>query len=203
MNEILIAIASTSGAALLNFLAIKTYQLFTNQRKTFFWKDKNETIAEFTWKDITNGALDLKQQIHNSGYMPTMLVGIGRGGAIISSLLSGCLRNGSHVPFIALERKYDNIKGMKKASLFEDVDFSKDLDRVILVAGDLVTGETARVFYEFLQTKGAKEVKFLVFVMVTTSNMKPDYFYKKTNIGKFKFPWMLSGDYSHDSRVKL
>lgn len=201
MEEIFIAIVGTSGAAFINFLATKLYQLLTNQPKTFLWKDKNEVVSEFTWKDINKGTMDLKQQILDSGYMPTMLVGIGRGGAVVSSLLSGCLRKNSHVPFIALERKYENVSGMKKASLFDDVDFSKDLDRVLLVAGDLVTGETARVFYDFLQKKGAKDIKFLVFVMVTTSNRKPDYYYKKTNIGKFKFPWMLTGDYSLDSRV--
>lgn len=200
MNEVFISILATCGAALINFIATKLYQVITKRKKTFFWKNIDNSFIEFSWKDICLGTMNLKKQILESGYNPTMLVGIGRGGAIISSLLSGCLNNKHHIPFIALERKYQEKSGIKKALLYDDVKFSKDLERVILISGDLVTGQTSEVFHQFLSDLGAEQIRFLTFVMASSSNRTPDYFFKKTNVTRFIFPWMLSKNYSHDSR---
>jgi probable phosphoglycerate mutase len=163
---------------------------------------KNKIQSQYSWSDIEIGVKDLRQQILNSNYMPTLLVGIGRGGAIMSALLSGNLSNERHIPFIALERKYENKNGMRDAYLFDDVSFTQDLDRVLLVAGDIVTGETAQVFTDFLIQQGTKEIKFLAYVMVSSTNKKPDYFYSKSDSTDFKFPWMFSNEYKRDSRIK-
>jgi probable phosphoglycerate mutase len=167
-------------------------------------KKKSGKISEnqFTWSEIENGVKKLKQQIIDSDYRPTLLVGIGRGGAIICSLLSGNLCNERHIPFIALERKYENKNGMRCASLFDDVSFSKDLDRVLLVAGDIVTGKTADVFIDFIKKQGAKDIRILTYIMVASTNKKPDFFYSKINSSDFKFPWMFSNEYVRDSRIK-
>ncbi|MDR1407991.1 MAG: hypothetical protein LBJ23_08100 [Tannerella sp.] len=158
---------------------------------------------QFAWSDIECGIKELRLKIKASDYRPTMLVGIGRGGAIISSLLSGNLSNERHIPFIALERKYENKNGMRCASLFDDVYFTKDLDRVLLVAGDIVTGKTAEVFTNFLLKQGAKDIRFLAYVMASSTNKEPDYYYIKSDNSNFKFPWMFSDEYARDSRYKM
>lgn len=162
--------------------------------------DEN-TEGVFKWENIEAGVKDLREQLISDNYVPTLLVGVGRGGAIISSLLSGNMIKAKHIPFIALERKYNEERGMRKASLFDDVVFKKDLDRVLLVAGDVYTGDTAKVFIEFLEGLGAKEIRFLVFAKVNSTNMKPNYFYASTNVVKLKFPWMLSNTYLTDART--
>lgn len=200
------------GVIFLFVIVIKTY--FSNgyvniwgleiSNKNQLSKKKNTKALknQFTWDEIEVGIKKLKQQIIDSDYKPTIIVGIGRGGAIISSLLSGNFSNERHIPFIALERKYENKEGMRCASLFDDVSFSKDLDRVLLVAGDIVTGKTADTFTDFLKKQGAKEIRFLAYAMITSTNKKPDYFYSKIDSNNFRFPWMFSDEYIRDSRTK-
>jgi len=72
---------------------------------------------------------------------------------------------------------------------------------VLLVAGDVYTGETAGVFIDFLEGLGAKEIRFCVFAKVTSTNRKPNYYFAETNVTKLTFPWMLSSHYLTDSRI--
>lgn len=44
MEEVIITIASISGAALLNFIATKIYNWATNSKKNFVWKNYNSTV---------------------------------------------------------------------------------------------------------------------------------------------------------------
>ena len=165
--------------------------------------DLGETSPEgqYTWVDIENGVKNLREQLINDNYIPSLLVGIGRGGAIVSSLLSDNMLKRKHIPFIALDRKYNEERGMRKASLFDDVVFKKDLDKVLLVAGDVYTGDTAGVFIDFLEGLGAKEIRFCVFVKVNSTKRKPNYFSTSTNVNKLTFPWMLSNNYLTDARI--
>ena len=131
-------------------------------------------------------------------YRPTLLVGIGRGGAIVCALLSGSL--GDRPPFIALEREYDWKEKKRTSKVFEDITFHKNLDRVLLIAGDVVTGETANTFTEYLKKLGAKEIRLLTFLKVKSTTRIPDYFYVESNSSNFRLPWMINDDYLRDSR---
>ena len=157
--------------------------------------------GKYSWKDLEIGVTNLREQLISDGYIPSLLVGIGRGGAVVSALLSGNMIDKKHIPFIALDRKYEEERGMRKARLFDDVVFKKDLDKVLLVAGDVYTGDTATVFIEFLQNLGAKEIKFLVFTKVNSTKRRPDYYYINTSVTELNFPWMLSDKYVTDART--
>lgn len=159
--------------------------------------NKNEGENYFTWCDLEIGIKELRKKVLHSRFNPTLIVGIGRGGAIVTALLSGSL---NHVHFIALEREYDWSQKKRNCKIFDDVKFSKNLERVLLVAGDLVTGGTADVFTKYLEDLGAKEIKFLTFVKVKSAIRIPDYYYKEIDSCDFKLPWMLTDDYIKDSR---
>jgi probable phosphoglycerate mutase len=156
----------------------------------------NENV--YLWDTLEVGIKSLTNQVKQSLYKPTLLVGIGRGGAVMSALLSGTL--GDRPPFIALEREYDWKEKKRTAKIFDDVKFSKNLDRVLLVAGDVVTGGTADLFTEYLKKLGAKEIRLLTFLKVKSTTKIPDFFYIDSNSSDFTLPWMLNEDYLRDSR---
>jgi hypothetical protein len=60
MEEILTGVIITSGAALLNFVATKTYNLFTGETKNIFWQNKYGKITELKSQAEFN---DLKRRI--------------------------------------------------------------------------------------------------------------------------------------------
>jgi len=161
-----------------------------------FKEDKSDSNI-YSWNELEVGIKNLRHKLIQSRYNPSLIVGIGRGGAIVSALLSASL---NHIHFIALEREYDWSQKKRNCKIFDDVKFSRNLDRVLLVAGDLVTGGTAEVFTEYLNKLGAKEIKFLTFIKVKSSTKIPDYFFIETDSCDFKLPWMLTDDYLKDSR---
>lgn len=159
----------------------------------------NKRDATLEWDDVCRGAEDINKQLRDTGYIPTHIIGIGRGGAILSALISGNLIHAPHpIPFTAIERKYSTNKvGMRQVSSLQGVGLGRcDLSRVLLVASDVVTGTTAGYFMQFLTDQKAEEVRFAVLVACPHSAVKPDYRYKEilTDEG-LHFPWMLSDNY--------
>lgn len=151
------------------------------------------------WDDVCDGANEINKQLRNEGYVPTHIIGIGRGGAILSALISGNLIHAPHpIPFTAIERQYStNQVGVRQVTSLEGIDLGKcDLSRVLLVASDVVTGTTAGYFKQFLTVQNAGDIRFAVLVACPHSTVKPDYWYKEilTDEG-LHFPWMLSDNY--------
>lgn len=188
---------------LLCYIIVDKIMLVRTRRKKeeLLQRTSNQNDGRYSWDDINQGVACLMENLRNDGYIPSLLVGVGRGGCIISALLSGNMIKDKHIPFIALEREYEEEKGMKTAKLFEEVILSKKLDRVLLVAGDVFTGKTAKAFMDYLLLQGAKEVRFLVFTKVNSTNLTPDYYYTSTDVTKLFFPWMLTDNYITDART--
>jgi len=53
---------------------------------------------------VEKGVLELKEKLIKYNYVPTLIVGIGRGCSITGALLSGCL---GHVLVLVIDRVYD------------------------------------------------------------------------------------------------
>lgn len=154
----------------------------------------------FDWEDVSRGAEYINERLRTTGYIPTHIIGIGRGGAIIGALISGNLIEKKHIPFTMFERKYNkNEIGMRSANLLSGVSLKDaDLSRVLLVAGDVDTGITAKRFIEFLTQENAKEIRFAVFAQTINADKdRVDYAYEQFTSSKdVIFPWMLCSNYT-------
>ncbi len=159
----------------------------------------NKRDVTLEWDDVRQGAEYINKQLRDTGYIPTHIIGIGRGGAILSALISGNLIHAPHpIPFTAIERKYStNQVGVRQVASLAGIDLGQcNLSRVLLVASDVVTGTTAGYFKQFLTDQNAVEVRFAVLVACPHSTVKPDYWYKEILTDKgLHFPWMLCDNY--------
>lgn len=150
-----------------------------------------------TWRMVGRGVLDLKDKLVSSRFSPELIVGIGRGGAVVGALLSGCL---GHVPLLVIDRKYEWIDGKeRKDAMFAEIEIKKRFERVLLVAGELHTGDTAKLYKEFFEAKG-EEVRIMTLVTETYPRLKPDYFSFTIDDPKLRFPWHLDKNYKRDSK---
>ncbi len=154
---------------------------------------------KISWAQVEKGVLSLKEQLIKDQYIPTLIVGIGRGGSITGALLSGCL---GHVPILVIERVYDWSGDYRKESLFEDIKLNKNLERVLLVAGELHTGGTAKTYKDYFEKIGAGEVRFLSFMTEKYPNLRANYYYIESNDSDIRLPWMLTKNYKRDSQGK-
>lgn len=91
------------------------------------------------------------------GFSPTLIVGIGRGGAIMGAMISGCL---GHRPLVVIDRKYVWREGRRIDDMILRLHFpSNFLDKVLLVAGEAHTGSTMRLYHSYFTEIGAKMIR--------------------------------------------
>ena len=88
------------------------------------WLSPYEKIG---WKQVEKGIFYLKEQLIKDNYVPSIIVGIGRGGSIVGALLSGCL---GHIPILVIDRVYDWSEEGRKEKLFDNVKLNKNLEKV-------------------------------------------------------------------------
>lgn len=172
-------------------VSIGTIIIWINQYR----KKIKERIS---WKQIEKGIVQLKENLIKEKYYPTLIVGIGRGGSIIGALLSGTLGN---IPIVVIDRVYEWNDKERKDGFCENIKISKNIDKVLLVAGELHSGNTAKKYTEYFNNMGAKEIRMLSFMKEPYPTYKPDFFYLETDKSNIRFPWMLSKDYKRDSKI--
>ena len=155
-------------------------------------------INKVSWKKVEKGVIHLKEKLINSNYTPTLIVGIGRGGSIIGALLSGTL---GIVPILVIDRVYEWKDKERKESFCEEIRISKNIEKVLLVAGEVHSGNTAKKYFKYFKEMGAKEVRMLTFMQEPFPTFQPDYSYIKTEKSDIKFPWMITEDYKRESKL--
>jgi len=153
---------------------------------------------KFTWKKAEKYADQISNTMMIQNYRPTLVFGIGRGGAIFGSMISGCM---GHLPLIVIDRKYTwSIKGRIDDLIFP-VNIPKEyLQKVLLVAGETHSGSTMSCFYDYIKQIGAKEVRRAVLFYEEECPTKIEYYGIQSVHKKIRLPWMFSPKYVRADR---
>lgn len=162
-------------------------------------------LRRFSWTEVDKLTKKLIQQISSDMFVPDVIVGIGRGGAILGALLSGNLRvpgKSRNIPLLVVERIYEWHDGERIEVENEMINLSPLRGKkILLVAGDVLTGGTMRFFLREIEQVEPQEVRTACLVKGVTSAYRPDYFGKEIT-GDFRMPWMYKGyGYVRDSRT--
>ena len=156
-----------------------------------------QKFQRYTWK---NAEKIVNQMIHNmneDGFSPSLICGIGRGGAILGAMISGIL---DHRPLVVLDRVYEWTDDQRTDYIYEELPLEKDLDKILLITSEVYSGNTIRLFYQYLQKIGGKEIKKAAFYYRKGSTEKVDYIGIEGTKSNFRFPWMFNNKYNRDSR---
>lgn len=160
--------------------------------------DKIMKYKHVRWGHFTKLMIKAKNQLVANKYLPTLIVGIGRGGAITGAVLSGCF---GHIPLIVIDRVYEwTDKLGRKDNILEEIKLRKNLGRVLITAGELHTGNTMRLYKNYFQEIGAKEVCTFAFWKESEPVFTPDYFCIESDRKNLRLPWMITEVYKSDSR---
>ncbi len=164
------------------------------------------SLKTFSWSDVDKYTKVLIKKIAKDYFVPDVIVGIGRGGAIIGSILSGNITVPSNqkernIPVLGVDRLYEWQHGTRVEIENKMVDFSPLAGKkVLLVAGDVLTGGTMKFYVRQLEQAKVGELKTGCLVKGVTATFQPDYFGKEIP-ADFNMPWMYKGyGYSRDSR---
>lgn len=157
-----------------------------------------QPYRHISWRKVEKGVKRLKEELIVSKYIPTLIVGIGRGGSVIGALLSGTLGN---IPILVIDRVYEWADNERKESFCEEIRVFKNINKVLLVSGELHSGNTARKYTDYFKQLGAKEIKMLTFMKEPYPTFKPDFAFIETDRSNIRFPWMITKDYKRDSKM--
>ena len=123
-----------------------------------------------TMKGVFKVAKRLSQEMKDEKYIPTLIAFIGRGGSIFGSLISYNLNN---VPVFCVDRKYEENK-VYPIFPITDIDIPQEyLQRVLIVAGEVHTGNTIDAYIEQFKTLNDQ------------SDIRTCTFFKQKNCKKF------------------
>lgn len=149
----------------------------------------------FPWRHAYKYAKKTAETLKNGTaeelYDPTIIVGIGRGGAIYGSIFSYYMKE---TPLIALDRKYlYNEQGDRIGEdWYYPINIPKELlEKVLLVAGEYHSGKTMQLFKQRLIGIGAEEIRTCVlYYQSGLSNQTgvPNY-YGITSKYDYLMPW--------------
>ena len=118
-------------------------------------------VEKYSYDEATKAAKDIAGRIRKDKFNPSIIVGIGRGGAIFGSLVSYNLGN---TPILMLDRKYSWQTDVRKDDFYFDVAIPDEyLGHVLIVAGEIHSGNTMKMFYDHLKAKGAESIRCCAF----------------------------------------
>lgn len=166
------------------------------------------SLKSFSWGDVDKYSKVIIKKISANYFVPDVIVGIGRGGAILGSILSGNIivpsQKERNIPVLVVDRLYEWQHGTRVEIENKMVDFSPLAGKkVLLVAGDVLTGGTMKFYVRQLEQVKVAELKTGCLVKGVTATFQPDYFGKEIP-ADFNMPWMYKGyGYSRDSRKPL
>jgi len=159
--------------------------------------DRTFPIHRLSWRKAQKAAQRIKDKLIGDDYSPTLIVGIGRGGAIFGAMLSGCL---GHRPLLVIDRKYIWSKGRRMDEMILKIRLPGEMiEKILLVAGEAHSGNTIRMYYDDFIKIGAKEVRRTVFYCQVGCTEAVEYIGIRSS-KDLRMPWMFTKQYLRQSR---
>ena len=151
-----------------------------------------------SWRSVEKGILLIRRRIKEIGWDPDIVIGLGVGGAVVGAMLAGSL---GRKRIVGIDRRYKWVKGARKA--FVDIPTDLVLNppprKVILVTGEIYTGETIKTAIDYVKSKLNCELKTAAMYVSENSDYYPD-FYAYLIEKRINPPWRLKG-YPRDSKI--
>ncbi len=143
-----------------------------------------------SWDDLGDGTRALAEQIHEDGYAPDMILGIARGGLLVSGALAYALDVKN--TFTMNVEFYTGIEErLEMPMILPPVPDLVDLhESRVLIADDVAdTGKTLLLIKEFLAGK-VGEVRSAVLYEKPRSEVQCEYVWRRTDLW-IDFPWSV------------
>jgi hypoxanthine phosphoribosyltransferase len=145
------------------------------------------------WNLFYKLAKQVSKKINSSGYKPDMIVGLARGGWVLSRVLCDLI---GVKDLISLKVEHWGVTatpdGTAKLKYPLNVDIS---GKKLLVVDDITdTGESMQVSLEYLNALKPSEIRTAALQHITSAKFKPDYVGEEIKWRWVIFPWNFTED---------
>jgi len=155
-----------------------------------------------TWKRILNGSKDIVTKVNKEAFIPDLIIGGGRAGSILASVVSGNLKN-SKTPLCSFDFTYEWNNKNREVKLvnFPHPDLIKN-KKILLCLGRVNTGGTLKIMLKAFNNESPAELKTASLFYSNTLTTIPDFYsYKLLKIKKM--PWHLNKNYPKPGDPKI
>lgn len=163
----------------------------------FVWLYVVYLSKRISWGSMAKSARRIADIMVSKKLHPTLIFGIGRGGAIYGSMISSCI---GRIPIIMIDRDYYYIERQRRERiLFKSRIPGRLLNKVLIVAGDIDTGNTIAFFENYFKKLGANKIYKVGFLVNTERSHEIDFIGRKTakiKLDRLNLPWRrITKDY--------
>jgi probable phosphoglycerate mutase len=104
-----------------------------------------------------------RKTLDEEGYSPTLIIGLGRGGSYVGSLLTN---EYGHIPYAVIDLEHCWVGDRRKDFLRYDLKFRAEtnpllLERVLIVSGEMNTGKSLEYAIRYMKRYGTKHIRAL------------------------------------------
>jgi hypoxanthine phosphoribosyltransferase len=156
-----------------------------------------------TWEELDRLARVLAAKIRNSGYRPSLVIAIGRGGYIPARILCDLLSI-TRLTSVRAEHWGTPAEKGERAMIRFPLCTGIRGEKVLIVDDVTDTGDSMAVVVEYVQGLGPSEVRTAVLQHKEVSGFLPDYFAEICPVWQWiVYPWALHEDLVGFSRKVL
>ena len=160
----------------------------------YFLNNRRFKCEILSWRCVADNTKKLSILIKNSGYIPHIVVAIGRGGLVPARILCDYL----HIKDLTtIKVEHWGIAATLDKKAIIKFPLNADIkDKRVLLMDDITdTGDTLRIYLEYLKGFGPQEIRTAVIIHKTTSDFIPDYYVRRITEWRWiTFPWHVWED---------
>lgn len=148
--------------------------------------------GRLTWRVVETAVRKVLADMNNVDYKPDVILGVGRGGAIVGGMLAGNL---GHVPLFVIDTVLDRSKKVSEARIRYPA-CCPDLSgqRVLVAVGELYSGEDLKAVTRYVEDQKPSEVQTMSLFSHPAASIRPDYLGKQTK-RPMDAPWRITEVY--------
>ncbi|MGC4861355.1 phosphoribosyltransferase [Micromonospora sp. DT41] len=147
---------------------------------------------KISWRMVETCTRSLLKEIQASSFNPDVVIGVGRGGAILGGMLAG---NMGHLPLFVIDTILDKTDGLSAAHIrYPEVLPDLAGKRLLLAVGELYSGQDLRAALELAKSKAPATIKTVSLFSHPASSIKPDFVGRETK-QPLSAPWRMSDVY--------
>jgi len=146
-----------------------------------------------TWQSFYDQSKKVAKKIQDSGYRADIMVGLARGGWVLSRVLCDFLEIKD---LVSLKVEHWGITATPDGTAQIKYPFEIDLSgKKVLVVDDITdTGQSMKVATDYIKTMNPEEIKTATLMHIEGSEFIPDYYGGKVQWKWYIFPWNYTED---------
>lgn len=158
----------------------------------YLFAEELRNRRQFGWKHVDKLVRKIILSIQRDDFKPDLVIGLGRGGAILAGILAG---NMNHLPLVVLDTILEKEGGMStvRVRFPQSCPPLRDLN-VLLVVGELYSGEDLKKGIDFVRRRHPKSIRTASLLSHPAASIQPNFLGLESD-RPLSAPWRISDHY--------